>query len=186
MRVYLACSSGHVGFVTAFFDAVNKVNASSGPNSLQPVYPPRDIPSKTGSVLGDVLQLRTCELVVLDVTPDVSPDGKTLLFNAGVMMELGIVLDQDNPQNGAPAWGGTQPRPTFQLLCDQSVQRSVFTPITGDIPIGQFCMDSASGDYLPKVLDSILQRKIADKLNFTMTITGRQGFVPPQLTTFDQ
>jgi hypothetical protein len=145
------------------------------------------IGSPTGSVLNDVLQLQSCELVVFNLTPDLAPDGKTLRFNPGVMIELGIALDQENPPAGTPPWGGMQPKPTFDLLCDHTVvSRSVFTPIIGDLTIKPFVYDPNSADYLPRLLEAILKRKIADKVNFSTKPSEQQGFVPPSLTRIDQ
>ena len=114
MRIYLSCDAKNDFFISAAKNAHDKITRSLSPGSIDLVYPPRRWGGDTGRVVSNVLQIRTADLVLMDITPTAyqiaaGKQQEVVKYNEGVLIEYGIVLYLENPADGSMAWGGKIP-----------------------------------------------------------------------------
>lgn len=179
MIVYLSCDSQNDFFFKIVKESVNTINRSID-NAFELIYPPKKIGKDTGTVRGNILQIQQADLVIFDVTPKLSDDIES--YNAGVMIEFGVVLDLENPLAGYP-WGGTIPKPNYKVFCNSKFQKSKMTPIINETSISSY-EDHAKGegDLRTEIL-KILTAKLKEKADFKTTvgsISPTEGKVNPR------
>src|SRR5205807_4282214 len=101
--VYLSCANENGFLINAVSSAIERVNQRLHFPAFELIYPPRGIGGDLGKVLLNVLRIREAGVVFFDITPQVSSIGDVASYNTGVMIELGIFLDQENLVR---PWGG--------------------------------------------------------------------------------
>lgn len=157
--VYLSCADENDFIVRAATEAVNNVNARLHFTAFELVYPPRRIGGDVGKVLLNVLRLREAEVVFFDITPKVSTSGDVTAYNTGVMIELGIFLDQENLPR---PWGGRSPKPKFQVLCDSAFERRNLSPVLNEYSVSTYSSATGSEGALVSILEAVLDSRVME------------------------
>ncbi|GEM_PF-1723996 len=133
------------------------------------VYPPRNLGVGSDKILLNVLKIREADVIFFDVTPKYSKDKSLVSYNTGVMIELGIVLDQENL---ATPWGGRLPRPKFRLFCNEDFPRKGLSPILNEYSVRSYKSDPSGKKSLLSEIEDVLNQKISEKINWTEHSAG--------------
>lgn len=161
--IYLSCDSNNSYFIKTVIDAVDELKKRLSPDSVELIYPPKQIGGDTGKVLTNVLRIREADLVIFDVTPTVDDDGAAY-YNPGVMIEFGIVLALEYPQKGQP-WEGRLPKPVYRVLCSSNYSRGNLTPLVNEASVISY--NANNSEDLAKEINSILEQRISQRMRFS-------------------
>ena len=161
MIVYLSCDAQNDFFVKIVSELIDELNRSTD-NVFELIYPSGNKGRDTGTVRGNVLQIQQAELVIFDMTPN-TDNGES--YNAGVMIEYGIVLDLETPLIGYP-WGGNSPKPSYKVFCNSKFKRSKMTPIVNESSILPYKDDGEGEKNLRIEIRKLLTDKLKEKSNY--------------------
>jgi hypothetical protein len=147
--------------------AIENTNSRLGFEAFTPVYPPRNIDGDRGKVVLNILKIKEANLIFFDVTPSVSSDGVVVSYNAGVMIEMGLFLAEENLDIslGGP-WRGRSPRPRAYFYCERSFPRGRLTPIVNEYSIIDYSNTQASQASFIGSLEGILNNHLREKVDF--------------------
>ncbi len=171
--MYLSCDTRNTFFKRAVREAIDEFRPSMpAGTSLDLVYPPDHLGVSTGTVLGNVLELRNADVVIFDVTPTV--EGQTVSYNTGVMIEYGMVVALENPPTSwLMPWGRT-PRPVHQVFCDSVFPRRNLTPII-NADVTTYPQTDEGMRALKSDIRSVLERRIAERVEYSYAPGSTSG-----------
>jgi len=167
LLVYLSCDNRNNYFVRATVLAIRRFKRRHPESDIDLVFPPRHFGGDTGKVLTNILRISSADVVLFDVTPLRSRGGRLVVYNAGVMIEYGIVIGLDNPTgfgNTRPAlpWHGRQPRPVYRVYCHQTFRRSELTPIVNQESVIEYRKSQRGRNELVHELFIFLEGKLSE------------------------
>ena len=163
MQIYTACDSRHRFFIDAIERSVRRVRRSNPSMSITYIFNPKRQGGDTGKVVQNVLRIMDSDLILFDITPSKTGSGQS--YNAGTMIEYGLVLACQNPRLGNP-WGGKQPKPSCLVFC--AAPRKKLTPILNELSIIPY----GKGREGRKKLSRFLVDEIETHLAMQPQVTG--------------
>lgn len=166
MNIYLSCDSSNEFFINVIEAATKSVGKNFEPTAITLVYPPRRIGPDKGSVKWNTLMIRDADLVIFEVTPRVNEMRKEVQYNPGVMIEFGIVLDQDSPTSGGTSgrsWEGRLPKPSYFVFCSNKFSRTRLTPLLNEVSV--IAYDPADSDKLEEEVTKLIKNKATERMN---------------------
>jgi len=159
--VYLACGSDNQFFIGCVRRAIENFNRTHRfPfQAFSLVFPPERIGGDLGKVLLNVLRIREANIVIADLTPQVSAARDLTSYNSGTMIELGLVIAEENrktPHGELDPWGGKFPRPSVRLFGDSRFHRRDLTPLLNEYSVTPYAQSPEGEASLLAELDRIL------------------------------
>ena len=171
MLVFLSCARNNDFFLNAAEEAKQLVEERIRPH-IELFHPPSVGITGTNSVVGNVARILFADLTLIDITPERDHDGN-FVYNAGVMIEFGMIFGQDL-RFSASIGGGSYlsvEKPNFKVFSNNAISRRDLTPIFNNTDIHPYKPNEEGKKELIKLMFDSITDAIGKKID-------RQPIIP--------